>query len=307
MFYSEHQGRPKPLFVAENELTREIILGKVSRIGRGVVPQWATRLTACIDVGKSVLHYGVLATDDAFNGSLIEYGAYPEQQRAYFTKGDAHPTLMSTAPGAALEGAIYSGLTNLSAILARAWLKDTGGELRVERCLVDANWDQSTDTVYSFCRQSPHAAVLLPSHGAGNVSAWTPRPGERVGPGWLLKAASPTRGRHVTIDTNYWKSFSAERLRAVMGDRASWTIYGDANEHTLLVDHWTAEKGSRAELRGRVFERWDLSPGRENDFWDVLVGATVAASIGGATLGSGPKTKKAASLGDLWNKARRAS
>jgi len=32
--------------------------------------------------------------------------------------------------------------------------RDDGAMMRIGRCLIDANWGQSTDVVYQFCRQS---------------------------------------------------------------------------------------------------------------------------------------------------------
>jgi phage terminase large subunit GpA-like protein len=50
-------------------------------------------------------------------------------------------------------------------LVSREWPRDDGAAMRIDRCLVDANWGTSTDVVYQFCRQSRHAAVLMPSHG----------------------------------------------------------------------------------------------------------------------------------------------
>ena len=36
---------------------------------------------------------------------------------------------------------------------------------RIEKRLIDANWGQSTDTVYQFCRESEFAGIVVPSHG----------------------------------------------------------------------------------------------------------------------------------------------
>ena len=108
----------------------------------------------------------VAAWEDDFTGYVIDYGAYPDQKRGYFTLRDARRTLSMAKPGAGLEGAIYAGLEELTNThLGSEWLREDGAHLRIERCLVDANWGQSTDVVYQFCRQSPHAALLLPSHG----------------------------------------------------------------------------------------------------------------------------------------------
>ncbi|MCH1927866.1 phage terminase large subunit family protein, partial [Shewanella sp. C31] len=84
----------------------------------------------------------------------------------YFTLRDARRTLGLAEPGTGLEGAIYAGLKALTdQCLRRDWKRDDGAVLRIERCLIDANWGHSTDVVYQFCRQSSYASVLIPSHG----------------------------------------------------------------------------------------------------------------------------------------------
>jgi phage terminase large subunit GpA-like protein len=49
--------------------------------------------------------------------------------------------------------------------LDRDWRRDDGALMRIERLLIDANWGNSTDVIYQFCRQSRHGPVVMPSHG----------------------------------------------------------------------------------------------------------------------------------------------
>ena len=96
----------------------------------------------------------------------IDYGTEPDQKQAYFTLRDVRRTLGAAPPRAGVEGAIYGGLERLiEATVAREWRRDDGAMVRIDRCLIDANWGSSTDVVYQFCRQSPHSAILMPSHG----------------------------------------------------------------------------------------------------------------------------------------------
>ena len=59
--------------------------------------------------------------------------------------------------------------------------------MKVEKCLIDANWGQSTDVVYQFCRESAHANVIVPSHGkyigasSKPMSEYKKAAGDRVG------------------------------------------------------------------------------------------------------------------------------
>ena len=110
--------------------------------------------------------------------------------------------------------------------LGREWKRDDGAMLRIERCLIDANWGSSTDVVYQFCRQSAHSVVTMPSHGryvgASSVpfSEYKRKRGDRVGHHWRIPNTVGRRQvRHVLIDTNYWKSFVHARLAVAMGDR----------------------------------------------------------------------------------------
>ena len=82
--------------------------------------------------------------------------------------------------------------------------------MRIERCLVDANWGSSTDVVYQFCRQSAHAGIVMPSHGrfvgasSQPFSEYKRRPGDRIG--YLAK----------NTDVYYEMLFGAAKVRAVM-------------------------------------------------------------------------------------------
>ena len=177
-------------------------------------------------------------------------------------------------------------------LLGREWPRESGDSMRIGRCVIDANWGPSSDTVYQFCRQSAHAAILLPSHGryygasATPLNQYTPKPGERVGSGWRIGNLAGKRAiRHLTYDTNAWKSFVAARWRTTVGDRGAWTAFGDKPErHRLFAEHLTAEVPVKTEARGRTVDEWRVRPGRENHWLDCVVGAAVAASISGASL-----------------------
>jgi hypothetical protein len=52
---------------------------------RGEVPVGCNHLTAFIDVQANLLFYVVAAWEDDFTGYVIDYGAFPDQKRPYFT------------------------------------------------------------------------------------------------------------------------------------------------------------------------------------------------------------------------------
>jgi hypothetical protein len=294
-FWAEYQNEPLPEVQAdENELTADQIAARLNGLPKGRVPLGCQHLTLFIDVQQKLLFYVVCAWSDEFTGAVIDYGAFPDPQRWYFSLRDVTKSLTSVAPGTGLEGAIYAGLQALTEdLLGREWRRDDGAAMKIERCLIDANWGTSTDVVYQFCRQSPHAALLLPSHGrfvgASSLpfSEYQRRPGDRVGLNWRIPAVMGKRAvRHVSFDTNFWKSFVFARFAVAIGDKGYLALYGDKPErHRLIAEHLTAEYRVRTEGRGRTVDEWKPRPGQPDNHWlDGVVGCAVAASIQGARL-----------------------
>ena len=294
-FFAEYQNEPLPEVQATDDLlTADQIAAKVSGHQRGQVPLGCTRLTMFVDVQGKALFYLVAAWEDDFTGYVIDYGTEPDQKAAYFTLRDMRRTLATAAPRAGVEGAIYAGLERLAeAYLAREWRRDDGAMVRLDRCLIDANWGSSTDVVYQFCRQSPHAGVLMPSHGryvgASSLpfSDYKRKRGERIGLNWRVPVVTGKRAvRHVVFDTNYWKSFVHARLAVPMGDPGCLSLYGSKPEsHRLIAEHLTSEYRVKTEGRGRTVDEWKLRvDGLDNHWLDCLVGAAVAASMEGAVL-----------------------
>jgi hypothetical protein len=294
-FWAEYQNEPLPEVAAEaDELSVDQIMAKLNGLQRGAVPAEVGHLTAFIDVQQKALFWVVCGWSDEFTGYVLDYGTWPDQRRTYFTLRDLRVTLAAATKGAGLEGTIYAGLEQATGeFLTRRWRRDDGAEMTIERCLVDANWGQSTDVVYQFCRQSPHAAVLLPSHGRFVGASSIPfadykrKRGDRVGHHWRIPAVVGRRTvRHVLYDTNHWKSFIHARLAVPMGDPGCLSLYGqDRERHRLIADHLTAEYRVRTEGRGRVVDEWRLRPeGFDNHWLDGVVGCAVGASMAGIVL-----------------------
>jgi phage terminase large subunit GpA-like protein len=319
-FFAEYQNEPLPEEVVEDDLlTADQIAGKLNRMKRGEIPIGCNHVTMFIDVQANLLFYVVAAWEDDFTGYVIDYGTYPDQKRPYFTLRDARHTLTASTGASGLEGAIYAGLERVTAEhLGREWRRDDGAALRIERCLIDANWGSSTDVVYQFCRQSAHAGIVMPSHGrfvgasSQPFSEYKRRPGDRVGHNWRMPNVQGKRAvRHVIYDTNYWKSFVHARLAVPMGDRGCLSLFGDRPEmHRLFAEHLTAEYRVKTEGRGRTVDEWKLRPERGDNHWlDCLVGCAVAASLQGVVLeGTGgavlPDKRQRVSFAE-WQRRRR--
>jgi len=137
------------------------------------------------------------------------------------------------------EATVRQSLLDLAEHLCgKNWLRQDGGEMRLERVLIDAGF--RPDQVCDVCRNSPHAAVLVPSRGLGITAARKPmaeyvrRPGDRLGWHWYI--TPPQKGlRFAHLDTNHWKTFLQARWRIAVGDLGALSLFGrEAQAHEML-------------------------------------------------------------------------
>lgn len=302
-FWAEYQNDPRSPAASDHELTAEAVAALANGMARGLVPIWATRLTAFVDVQRSLLYWAVCAWADDFTGQVIAYGAWPPQRRAYFALRDARPTLQSVTPAGGMEAQLRAGLDAVAGeLLGREWKREGGATARIAQALVDANWGESTDAVYEFCRRSPHAALLVPSHGKGIGASsppltdrkTKPKPGERLGTNWFLPLPAKRAKQHALFDANWWKSFVAARCQVPAGGRGRLELFGKPADHRLFADHLTAERGELVthEKSGRQVVEWRMrGVGRDNHWLDCVVGCAVGASILGAAVPELPGTR----------------
>ena len=294
-FMSEYQNDPLPDDTADDSLLSvDEICAKINGLARRRVPLKCDRLTMFIDVQKALLFYVVIAWAEDFTGAVIDYGSWPDQHRHEYSLADANPSIQTLFPKAGFEGALYAALSALTdECLGREWEREDGAVLKIERALVDANWGQSTDVVYQFCRQSSHAGVILPSHGryvgasSKPMTEYRKQQGDRLGFNWMIPNVAGKRAiRHVIYDTNYWKSFIHARLAVPVGDKGALTLYGRIpGAHQLFAEHLTAEYRVKTQGRGRTVDEWKLKPqSHDNHFLDCVAGCAVCGSMLGASL-----------------------
>lgn len=284
-FFAEYQNQPVADDVSSDKLDKRGLALRALPPGRMVVPSGHNTVTAFVDVQERVLFWLVASWGEAFGGRVLAYGTYPDQGVSFFEAAHAKRTLARAAGNAGFEAALRAGLDEVARLLlGRDWEREDGAKVRIDRMMVDANWGQSTTVVRTFAKQSAFAAQVLPSHGRGIGASSQPlsdkqkHRGDRVGLNWRIGKLGDTDHRSVLYDTNYWKTFVAARLRLAIGDPEAITLH--QGDHDLLLEHLTSEFPVRTEARGRVVDEWKIS-GRDNHWWDCLVGCAVAASIQG--------------------------
>ncbi len=294
-FMSEYQNEPLPEDMDDDALLSvDEIASKVNGLAKGKVPLACDRVTMFIDIQKALLFYTVVAWSENFTGTVIDYGAWPEQHNRIFTLSAANPTIQMQFPSAALEGCIYGALNALvNDMLSRDWEREDGAMLKIERAMIDANWGSSTDIVYQFCRQSQWSGIVYPAHGryvgasSKPMTEYRKQPGDRLGFNWMIPNVAGKRAiRHVIFDSNFWKSFIHARLAVPLGDKSCLSFYGRHPAlHQLIAQHLTAEYRVKTQGRGRTVDEWKLRPERNDNHWlDCLAGCAVCASMLGCTM-----------------------
>ena len=293
-FFAEYQNDPMPEVETGAALGADDVASQLNGYEQGIVPGGATTLTGFIDVSEKVLWWTVVGWSDDFTGWVTDYGGWPDQGREYFTLRDVQRTLKRENPTAGREGSIRSGLEGLTNFLAgKVWKVDGGGEMSLDRLLIDANWGETTELVKEFCRTTVHRSVVTPSHGryvgaAGRSFAeYTKSRGDRVGWNWRVPFKTGAANvRHCLFDTNYWKSFVHARLGVSIGDPGSLSLYGRRQQrHAMFSEQVCAEYPVRVESRNRTVDEWKIKVGNtDNHFLDCLVGSAVGASMQGCRI-----------------------
>ncbi|HBJ37542.1 MAG TPA: hypothetical protein DDZ51_22860 [Planctomycetaceae bacterium] len=181
--------------------------------------------------------------------------------------------------------------------------------------MINANWGLSTDVVYQFSRQSPHASILLRSHGrfvgasSNPFSEYKRRPGDRVGLNWHVPQ-DPRQTRHPPLHLRHKLVEVIHALATAIGDYGCLSLFSDrSDQHRMFVEQVIPEYFVRTECRSRTVDEWKARHKHPNNHWiDCLIGYAVGASMQiallfGTDLPSAPNRERI-SFKDLQGKRR---
>lgn len=293
-FASECQNEPMLPKEARSMPTPEELLERRNGLPIGTVPDWVEKLTCFIDVQDHALWYAVCGFREGFDGAVIQTGAWPRQDRLYYTYDGLRSRLSDEYPKMGREGRWRKALGELCEILiGTPWKKRTGETLTVSKAFIDAQDGDSRDTVYLFCQESVYRLVVMPSHGkyVGASSLPLPnlekgKPKYPWGPGWIQPVGQSNSIAHTTYDANKWKSFVLRRMQTAVGDTGNLQFNGERpDEIRMLCDQMLSEYFVETEGRNRKVEEWKQRLDQpDNHLFDCVVGCHVAASTVGVSL-----------------------
>lgn len=276
-FWSEYMNHPMDEDRDAVNLTQDALDAKIrAGVKRGVVPLEYNTVTAGIDIQKDCLYWCVTAWSVNFDGHVLDYGHFPKGSKK----------LGTAYPGESFEGVLSMGLTELAQTLTGSTYRGENGEAyTIDKIVVDANWGITTNVVKKVCG-SARRGLLEPTFG------WAKAPnqrffvhgrklGEERGDEWR-KAPLERKGicRTVTYHTDYWKTFVRNRIQAGLAASSTLSFFsGDDYTHQRFFKHLLGETSNKLSGTYGVIDKWIMTPGSPNHWWDCLVMSAVAASM----------------------------
>lgn len=297
-FFAEYQNEPLGEAIETPfEVDPVEMMKRTNGFERNAIPPDCSKLVAFVDVQLDVLFYCVTAWEIGGRCHVIDYGTFPDQRRLYFNKRQLATTLRKATKQKDSLSAIYAGLAQLIGKLsATEYVKTLAGNRqqihRIDRFGVDAGWGQATETIRRFCLQSNVMGKIHPTHGhfIGADSRpwhlWKHSKSDLLGR--RCKMSPPPAGQRgvgsLIVDTNFWKSFAAERLVCQPSSPKSILLFeGTKGTHRMFADHCSSEEPEvvTGKIGNKVVEWKQRKSNIDNDFFDCLVGCCVIGSIEG--------------------------
>jgi len=259
-------------------ITADMVLSRISGLGKRQLPMNTVALTAAIDLGKYRCHWVVAAWWQGAGGVVVDYGV-----------AEVHGN-DKTDNAEASEPAIYRALLNWrDELLNKNYTDATGTIRKIDFCLVDSG--AFTNAAYEFCRDV--SGIFHPSKGQ-NPYRQKKASTETIIAGANLHA-SRLQSQNLwlyELDTNYWKQWVHERFLTPTFDehnmlrRGSLSLYSSegSKTHNSFAQHIVAEELVTEFKEGKGTKTyWDVK--NDNNHWfDALCYAASGSEACGVKL-----------------------
>ncbi len=293
-FWSQNQNQPLP--PAEESDIRcksAAVANKQHSEPRGVVPEFADRLVAHIDVHDSLLYYAVGCGNKDQQLAIVDYQTWPAQNVRSWTLENAPRKFDDVEELRSLptvEDKIRVALNTLfEHLLASEYRKADGSQLLFESIGVDCG--DHFDLIHAVIRDATHSAIIpmrgvAPGAAESKLNERPIRPNEkRRGDNWIEKKSDRSKVNWLQFDASYFKQRLHRGLSAPLGTSHSVSLFAaGAQTHSIIGDHVNNEKPSwvKAANKPTGCWTWKKLPG-DNHFFDNCVGCYALLNRAGAS------------------------
>lgn len=289
-FWSELQNEPGKFEVSA--LPSLLAINLVRRwhaCPRHIVPAAAEYLTVHADLSHAILWYEIRAWAQDSTSWAVDYGSWPNQNRAYFAQATAKNTIdkhYESLP--TWEVRCMAAIRDLFVpLFDREFQRQDKATMRLNLAGIDANDEKST--VLKAIHKAGLAGKLWPMHSRSfrppkaGLNDTKKRDGDVVGDNWRRRKPETGSLRYITYDTDIWKSHHRNRL--IMNKDSPGSIsWFKGVEHRMQADHHSEETSRTMTVDGRSLEIWDERNHAQNHLWDVGVGNDVLGSVIGCRI-----------------------
>jgi len=262
-----------------------VVKHRVNYLPRGQAPERTERLCGYVDVGKWLLHFGVMAFRRGAVGAVVDYGVQTVRSpRGSDDRGDERQVQL------AIEEALEAVRTKWE---TAPCLTADGQPLQLDLALVDFGWRTMDAPVFRFCRRHPR---FMPARAPQTFAMPAPTRARLPGDHWFRELHSDGFWT-VILDSSFWKMHVHEGFMTPEGTPGALTVFGDDPlEHSefarqVCAEIWVEEYSEGRDVRTARKGAW-VAKYRQNHFLDVAAGCCVAASVFGVGLVDDPPAEK---------------
>jgi hypothetical protein len=305
-FRSEYQNIGRQMVDAAPILiTAKQLMAKTVEYTKLHIPANHQYLVSHLDVQDEILFYTTFSCDNDFNGTIIDYGTWPDTNTRFFTKEQTYSWSMLTTAffkvplhqklraqaiktnqgkiRAPFEAKIYYALQQATAyLLSKPYLQvgEFPRQMNIQYLGIDTRWGQAADTVKRFIRESGHRQII-PYYGQSFPA--TNRQLEEYEkrdqwffehmkhphvkePKWVLRPTSDGTFA-MMADVNRLKDFLFQRLATPLGAPGCITLHtAPTDYHELYANHvCSSEYPEPVAARGIIKNQWTVREGAAYD------------------------------------------
>jgi len=261
-FEAEYQNEPVSRAFLLYELEPKLVQSRCNNLPKLKLDKNARLIVSFCDINFSGLHWSLCGFRNDRTGFIIDYGKIPE--RGVLIEDNAN--------AADIKRKIYAGLSRYA---------DRLDALQLDRPIRAAAIDRGfqAETVHNFCNYRQSRFALMPAKGYASTQY---RPGRNVvgKPGVECHINESQYGQYFAANSCHFREIVQRGFLSKPGQSGSLSLYGkDGRRHEDIANHICAEVlTDKAEGRERMFYKWDMKPGTQNDWLDSLTGCVALAT-----------------------------